>query len=176
MFIVPEDCTFEIVNSKSGITETDKVKVVKFNRNNKTGLYEKADNGNITYFGGCIYGGKNIENPKNSFRNWWEMSPYKAGNDDNFKSWPSGNMTIATMMMSLPCLLNCLKCKKNYINIIGYCVGLAFVILYGYNRMHMGNHFLSDVCFGILITYLIYCAIDLAFFCDKKENDPTLPH
>lgn len=111
-----------------------------------------------------------LANPKDDFRNWWEWVPYKAGSNDNFKSWPSGNMTIATMMMTLPLLLNNLKWKKNYISIIGYGVGLAFVILYGYNRMHMGNHFLSDVCFGTLITYLIHSVIDLAFFHDESKT------
>lgn len=112
-----------------------------------------------------------LPNPIESFKNWWEMNPYKAGSNDNFKSWPSGNMTIAAMMMSLPCLLNVLKNKKPIITIIGYVAGLLFVIIYGYNRMHMGNHFLSDVCFGTLITYLIYSAIDFAFFFEKKKAE-----
>lgn len=102
------------------------------------------------------------------FKNWWQMVPYKAGSNDNFKSWPSGNMTIATMMMSLPILLNVLKCKNKYLTLAGYIVGVLFVILYGYNRMHMGNHFLTDVCFGTLITYLIYCLIDYSFYKIKE--------
>ena len=53
----------------------------------------------------------------------WE-SLNLAGSDDNFKSWPSGNMT---------------------------------------------NHFLSDVCFGVLITYLIYSFISTAFLRVKGE-------
>lgn len=110
-----------------------------------------------------------LDNPKDAFKNWWEMTPYKAGNNDNFKSWPSGNMTIATMMMSLPLLLSNLKWKNNYIRVVAYCISSAYVILYGYNRMHMGNHFLSDVCFGTLITYLIFSAVDFAFFCKTKK-------
>ena len=34
------------------------------------------------------------------YRNWWQMIPNLAESDDNFKSWPSGNMTIACMMFS----------------------------------------------------------------------------
>ena len=26
----------------------------------------------------------------------------------------------------------------------------------GYNRIHMNAHFLTDVCFGVLITYCLY--------------------
>ena len=37
------------------------------------------------------------------------------------------------------------------------------MLLYGYNRIHMTNHFLSDVCFGTLITYLIYAVVSKAF-------------
>jgi hypothetical protein len=39
----------------------------------------------------------------------------------------------------------------------------VFVLLYGYNRIHMTNHFLTDVCFGTLITYLIYAVVSTAF-------------
>ena len=35
-----------------------------------------------------------LNDPKSEFRNWWQMIPNLAGSDDNFKSWPSGNMTI----------------------------------------------------------------------------------
>ena len=53
------------------------------------------------------------------------MIPNLAGSDDNFKSWPSGNMTIASMMFSLSMI--------------------------------------ADVCFGTLITYLIYAIVSVAF-------------
>ena len=48
-------------------------------------------------------------------------------------------------------------------NIIAFCAACAFVLLYGYNRIHMTNHFLADVCFGTLITYLIDAAVSTAF-------------
>ena len=48
-------------------------------------------------------------------------------------------------------------------NLIAYVIACAFVLLYGYNRIHMTNHFLSDVCFGTLITYLIYAGISTPF-------------
>ena len=50
-----------------------------------------------------------LEDPAAGFRNWWDMVPYLAGSNDNFKSWPSGNMTIASMMFSLPMLADVLK-------------------------------------------------------------------
>ena len=46
----------------------------------------------------------------------------------------------------------------------------AFVVLYGYNRIHMTNHFLTDVCFGTLITYLIFSAVSAAFMKGLIKN------
>ena len=104
-----------------------------------------------------------LEDPKSEYRNWWQMTPNLAGSNDNFKSWPSGNMTIASMMFALPMLTDCLKSRSEGKNRASFIAACAFVLLYGYNRIHMTNHFLSDVCFGSLITYLIYAGISAAF-------------
>ena len=103
-----------------------------------------------------------LDDPASEFRQWWQMIPNLAGSNDSFKSWPSGNMTIASMMFSLPMLADVLKGHSMKKNIIAFCAACAFVLLYGYNRIHMTNHFLSDVCFGTLITYLIYAAVSTA--------------
>ena len=104
-----------------------------------------------------------LEDPVSEFRNWWQMIPNLAGSNDSFKSWPSGNMTIASMMFSLPMLTGVMKNPKPWKNRAAFAFACAFVILYGYNRIHMTNHFLSDVCFGTLITYLIYAVVSAAF-------------
>ena len=104
-----------------------------------------------------------LDDPVSEFRNWWQMIPNLAGSDDNFKSWPSGNMTIASMMFSLPMLTDLFRNRSEKKNLIAFGIACAFVLLYGYNRIHMTNHFLSDVCFGTLITYLIYAGISTAF-------------
>ncbi|MBQ4436884.1 MAG: phosphatase PAP2 family protein [Clostridia bacterium] len=104
-----------------------------------------------------------LEDPLSGYRNWWQMIPNLAGSNDNFKSWPSGNMTIAAMMFSLPLLTDVLKKRSMRKNWFAYGIACGFVLLYGYNRIHMTNHFLSDVCFGTLITYLIFAAVSCAF-------------
>ena len=109
-----------------------------------------------------------LEDPVAGFRNWWDMVPYLAGSNDNFKSWPSGNMTIASMMFSLPMLADVLKKRSNAKNKICFVVAVVFVMIYGYNRIHMTNHFLSDVCFGTLITYLIFSVISTAFLKSRE--------
>jgi len=104
-----------------------------------------------------------LDDPASGFRNWWQMIPNLAGSNDNFKSWPSGNMTIATMMFSLPMLTDVLKRRSMKKNLTAFVIACVFVLIYGYNRIHMTNHFLSDVSFGTLITYLIYAAVSTAF-------------
>ena len=113
-----------------------------------------------------------LDDPASEFRNWWQMVPNLAGSNDNFKSWPSGNMTIASMMFSLPMLTDVFKKRSGRGNLIAFAIACVFVLLYGYNRIHMTNHFLSDVCFGTLITFLIYAAISTAFLrCIEKGQD-----
>ena len=102
-----------------------------------------------------------LDYPKSQFKNWWEMSPNLAGSNDSFKSWPSGNMTIATMMFALPLFADVIRFKKNIIRWILYVFAFVWVIVYGYNRIHMTAHFLTDVCFGTLITYLIFAAASI---------------
>jgi len=104
-----------------------------------------------------------LEDPKSEFRSWWQMIPNLAGSDDNYKSWPSGNMTIASMMFSLPMLTDVMKKRSPRKNGIAFALACVFVLLYGYNRIHMTNHFLTDVCFGTLFTCLVYALISAAF-------------
>lgn len=110
-----------------------------------------------------------LQDPMSKYRNWWQWIPYKAGTNDLFKSWPSGNMSIASYMFSLPLLLGCVKKTNNVVKLIAFIFAACFVILYGYNRIHMTNHFLSDVCFGTLFSYLIFGLID--FGCQKLVTE-----
>jgi membrane-associated phospholipid phosphatase len=67
------------------------------------------------------------------------------------------------MMFSLPMLADVTKERSEQKNLCCFIVACVFVLLYGYNRIHMTNHFLTDVCFGTLITYLIYAVVSTAF-------------
>ena len=111
-----------------------------------------------------------LEDAKSEFRSWWQMIPNLAGSNDNFKSWPSGNMTIASMMFSLPMLTDVLKKRSCRKNMISFVIAVIFVLIYGYNRIHMTNHFLSDVCFGTIITYLIFVLVSTAFLKAGERN------
>lgn len=109
-----------------------------------------------------------LDNPEAYYKNWWEMNPNYAGSNDSFKSWPSGNMTIATMMFSLPLFTDVLKKKKEWVRWCLFAFACIWVVLFGYNRIHMTAHFLTDVCFGTLITYIIFLGASLLIM--PKEN------
>jgi hypothetical protein len=100
-----------------------------------------------------------LEDPMSEFRNWWQMIPYLASKNDSFQSWPSGHMSIVGILFALPLLTDCMKKKSDRLNLIAFIFACAFVILCGYNRIHMTNHFLSDVSFGTLNTFLITSGI-----------------
>ena len=78
----------------------------------------------------------------------------------------------AILMFSLPLLADVLKKQSIKKNWTAFALACVFVALYGYNRIHMTNHFLSDVCFGTLITYLIFALISSAFLkaCGDNSN------
>ncbi len=112
-----------------------------------------------------------LDDPRSEYRQWWQMVPNLAGANDSYKSWPSGNMTIASMMFSLPMLADLAKKRSAAKNMACFFIAAVFVVIYGYNRIHMTNHFLTDVCFGTLITYLIYSAVSAAFQKKDKEGE-----
>lgn len=57
--------------------------------------------------------------------------------------------------------------KKNLISFIAACI---FVPVYAYSHIDMSHHFLSDVCFGTLIGYLICAAVSEAFLKAAERN------
>ena len=114
-----------------------------------------------------------LDDPRSGFRQWWQMIPNLARGDDNFKSWPSGNMTIAAMMFALPMLTNALKNRSARKNAVAFGFACFYVAIYGYNRIHMTNHFLSDVCFGTLITYLLFSGISVTFMKAVRSLEPS---
>ena len=46
--------------------------------------------------------------------------------------------------------------KKAYLKNLIFAFAIVWIVVYGYNRIHMNAHFLTDVCFGVLITYCLY--------------------
>ena len=112
-----------------------------------------------------------LDNPVSEYRNWWEMIPYLK-DESYFRSWPSGHMTKATIMLTLPMVADVLKCKKKSIKYLLFAFAIIWILVFGYNRIHMNAHFLTDVCFGVLITYCIYVFIYTFVFSIFEKEHP----
>ena len=111
-----------------------------------------------------------LDDPASEYKNWWEMIPYLK-DESNFRSWPSGHMTKATIALTLPMLAGVLKWKKPYIKNLLFAFAIIWIVVLGYNRIHMNAHFLTDVCFGILITYCLYAlTAKLVFSIFEKDR------
>ena len=111
-----------------------------------------------------------LEDPASGFRSWWQMIPHLAGGNDNYQSWPSGHMSIVSVLFALPLLTDCMKKRSARKNLIAFFLVCIFVLICGYNRMHMTNHFLSDVCFGTLNSCLLTAGICTVFMKALSDN------
>ena len=111
------------------------------------------------------------DDPASQYREWWQMIPFLSGSD-NFKSWPSGHMTNFGILFTLPMLTDVMKKRSMKRNLAAFGIACVLTLVCAYNRIHMTNHFLSDVCFGTLITYLIYAGISTAFL-KFSERPPS---
>ena len=80
-------------------------------------------------------------------------------------------MTKATIMLALPMLADTVKCKKTYLKNLFFAFAIVWIVVMGYNRIHMNAHFLTDVCFGVLITYCLYAlTYKLVFSVFEKDR------
>lgn len=109
------------------------------------------------------------ENPEDLFHPLWILNPFKALKDgDNFKSFPSGHTTYASLGMFVFPLLGFLFNKDKKINIILFYIGLLWALLAALSRIVAGAHFLSDVSFGLIIASCSTLLINKIMF---RKND-----
>ena len=113
-----------------------------------------------------------LDDPKSEYRNWWEMMPY-IKDESNFRSWPSGHMTKATIMFTLPLITSVVKNRKEWFKYAAYVFAVLWIIVMAYNRIHMNAHFLTDVCFGVLITYCLYALVYTIVFSVAGKTSKT---
>lgn len=103
------------------------------------------------------------------FQNWWQAGTALRDQftavgvaKEEFKSFPSGHMSEATLTILLTLLPAVIpKIKKWEPLLVGS--GLAFPILVAVSRIIMGAHFLSDVTVGFACTYIIALLLVWAF-------------
>ncbi len=112
-------------------------------------------------------------NSEASFQPWWhpgyDLKDYfvAAGvASEEFKSFPSGHTADACTVL-LFSLLPYLKKDFGKQRTIFWC-GIVWTCLVAFSRIIMGAHFLTDVSFGFLISFLIFvCIWKIA---DKKSK------
>ena len=110
-----------------------------------------------------------LDDPRSEYRDWWQMIPYLK-DESSFRSWPSGHMTKATIMLTLPMLADVIKGRKAYLNKLFFAFAIVWILVLGYNRIRMNAHFLTDVCFGVLITYCLYVLSYKLIFSIFEQN------
>ena len=99
------------------------------------------------------------------YKNWWQpTSNYKeiianhidVLSKEEFKSFPSGHSTAAMVgMMFLSTLPLFDKRLFKYQTLLFY-VGMVWALVVMFARILVGAHFLSDTCFGALLTVICY--------------------
>ena len=72
-----------------------------------------------------------LEDPALEFRNWWQMIPHLAGSNDHYQSWPSGHMSIVSVLFALPVLTDCMKNRSRRKNLTA---GIVHTFLRGHDR------------------------------------------
>lgn len=103
-----------------------------------------------------------------NYQGWWIMNPFQAGTDASLRSAPSIGVMTATMVCVLPLASKVFRYRFKYLEWVLLCLCTVFIILSGYNVIHMGNGFMSDVAFGACLTYVIYLIVYVLLF---KEKD-----
>ena len=104
-----------------------------------------------------------LEDPVAAYREWWQFMPGVAEGNSSLQSWPSGHMSIVGVLFALPLLADCMKNSNPRRSRAVFLFVCVYVALVGYNRIHMAAHFLSDVCFGTLESFLITTIVCTVF-------------
>lgn len=116
-----------------------------------------------------------LADPYSGYRNWWQMMPHTSGGNGDLLSWPSGHMSVIGDLFALPLFFDCMKHRSDRRNRIVFLFVCIYMVICCYNRIHMTNHFLSDVCFGTLDAFLIIsviCSVFLRIAKGKRVSGP----
>lgn len=124
-----------------------------------------------------------------TFREWYQWNPgygFKNGECKSFYSGHAGNSAI--LVTGVPLFLSLTKLNfKKHTAIIGAFSGLAFSLITSFSRLLGGEHFLTDIAFGTLMSLLfqllvltvcpIICRkVEIAYNkWEPKKKNPQLP-
>ncbi len=82
------------------------------------------------------------------------------------RSFPSGHTVCATTMVFFILLYTLQKCKRKWTKVLSIILCILFLVLVALSRMYLGQHFLTDILSGMLVS-LILCTILLSIV--KKQ-------
>lgn len=101
------------------------------------------------------------------YKNWWENGhslKRSIGNDllsDEFSSFPSGHSSYSMFAIFVFPLLSRYSDKTKKYSTILFVFGFLWWLLTAFSRITVGAHYLTDVCFGGIITVLSYFIVVL---------------
>ena len=118
----------------------------------------------------------------NLFYNWWErctnssalISQYNV-TPEEFKSFPSGHVSVAALAPLAAILLPFVLNKEVKYQVLYFYIGVAYALFVAFTRMLVGAHFMSDVGMGGLITLVcIYGFYEVALHNPKAYELPAV--
>lgn len=108
-------------------------------------------------------------NNSSYFRNWWQSghdiknSINISALNDEFSSLPSGHSSFSMFAIFMfPLLGKYIKVLEKHKNKLFF-IGILWWFFTAFSRMTLGAHYLSDVCFGGIITLLSYFIIKIIY-------------
>ena len=117
------------------------------------------------------------------FYNWWERcKDYKdmiaklgKGFKEEFKSFPSGHAAATMCGMIWFSFLPLIDKRLAKYQTLFFYIGFGWSLVVMFSRMLVGAHFLSDVCFGALITLVCFYIGNefIVRFALPKEEEPA---
>lgn len=119
---------------------------------------------------------RNMSGEYTDFSAWWRPHGFvlsKNGFKTDNTSFPSGHTTSAANILVFVVLFDIFPKLKKY-KIYAYFVSLAFIILTAVSRIVNLAHFLSDVTFAAMLSYLVYVYYHIVFFHEKPFTYPAL--
>lgn len=98
---------------------------------------------------------------------WYKINANKISGEitkfDYFKSFPSGHAAASAIMFTLIIFTNYWgEFKKSAARTAILFIAVLFPVLVSFSRIEAGAHFLTDVCFGLLITLTAMIVSNLA--------------
>ena len=105
------------------------------------------------------------------YKNWWDFdrSLLESFTYEDLSSLPSGHTGFAAASIMFT-LLSTFNEKTKKFSWIFALVSLVFTLVVGFSRMLDGSHYLSDVGWGMTISYIIVFVFAVCFY-SSKENE-----